>query len=70
MESSEYERYNEIAIQKATRKKPPRVKPEKWRLVFKVGNTIREELISGAYSLCVWEKKKYPNNNRYKIIPA
>lgn len=68
--SEEYTRYSEIAREKAKKKATPKVKPKKWRLVFSVGNTIKEELISGAYSLCVWAKKKYPNDNRYKIIPA
>jgi len=69
--SEEYTRYNQIANEKKLAKKESTgKKPTKWKLVFKVGDTIKEEIVSGAYSLCAWAKKKYANDQRYKIIPV
>lgn len=69
METSEYEKYNEIAKQKKSVKadKSAKKKVEVWQLVF---GKQQERIKHGAYALCASVKNTlYKNDNRYRIIP-
>ena len=53
-------------------KKEKGEKPKIWKLVYIDGSEEKEELIRGAYSLCVWKRnneESYPQES-LKIIPA
>lgn len=66
METEEYERYNEIAKEKAQRKASYVCKNvDKWQLVHKVN---KEKIIHGNYSLCKSEQNKKEKGTT-KIIP-
>lgn len=66
METSEYERYAEIAKEKAQRRISfIRKNVDKWQLVHKCNN---EQIIHGNYSLCRNEQNKREKNTT-KIIP-
>jgi hypothetical protein len=45
----------------------------KWKLVYKIKDVVKEELIIGAYPLCQMQRNKvkynYPKNS-LKIIPV
>lgn len=66
METSEYERYAEIAKEKAKHKASfTRKNVDKWQLVHKCNN---EKIIHGNYSLCKNEQNKRLKGST-KIIP-
>lgn len=69
--TEEYQRYNQIAHDKKCATSSEKKKVEVWQLVFKVGDTIKEKVISGAYSLCRFYKNKpeYKSDSRFKILP-
>lgn len=67
--TEEYNRYTQIAKERPV--KVEKKKVEVWQLVFKVGDVVKEKVVSGAYSLCIFYKNKpeYKNDSRFKILP-
>ena len=65
METSEYQRYAEIAKEKRFSKTEIRKTVDKWQLVYKVNN---EKIVHGSYSLCRNEQNKKEKGTT-KIIP-